>query len=129
MKVTEIILAVIINLIIPLAGLLLYLRLIRKIKSEKVDNPPTLELFLIFATYGGLLLVCLTTLFWKWSGMASLGAFYLILGAPIIMGAIAYRNYKIKEISKYHLWAYKAGLYYFVITPITFIVLIAFDYK
>lgn len=124
---TEIVMAVAIHLVIPLTGLLIYLRLIRKIKREKVEKPPAIDLFLTFATYGGLLLVTLTTLFWKWSGIASLGSFYLILGSPIVMGIIVYRNYKNKQLSQYHLWMYKTGLLYFIIAPLTLLTLIAFD--
>ncbi|NQY29899.1 MAG: hypothetical protein HRT69_10545 [Flavobacteriaceae bacterium] len=127
MTTTEIIIAVTIHLIIPLTALIMYLGLVRKMKSEKIENPPTIDLFLTFATYGGLLLVTLTTLFWKWSGMASLGSFYLILGAPIVMGIIAYRNSKKKELSIYHLRTYKAGLLYFLITPITFGLLVLIE--
>ena len=124
---TEIVMAVAIHLVIPLTGLLIYLRLIRKIKREKVEKPPAIDLFLTFATYAGLLLVTLTTLFWKWSGIASLGSFYLILGSPIVMGIIVYRNYKNKQLSQYHLWMYKTGLLYFIIAPLTLLTLIAFD--
>lgn len=92
-------------------------------KKQDIPNAPTAELFIIFSTYGGLLLVVLTTLFWLWSGMASLGVFYLILAAPIIMGIIAYRHRKTRTISKYHNWTYISGLLYFVIAPVTFIVL------
>ncbi len=92
-------------------------------KNENVVNAPTLELFIIFATYGGLLLVTLTTLFWQWSGMASLGTFYLILGATIAMGLIAYKQRKTKQNSKYHSWTYYSGLSYFIIAPLTFVTL------
>ncbi len=50
----EIIVAVIIHLIIPLIGLILFFKLARKMKSE-MTYPPILEFFLIFATYGSLL--------------------------------------------------------------------------
>ncbi|MFC5625529.1 hypothetical protein [Algoriphagus winogradskyi] len=127
MKTVDIIIAVAIHLVIPLIGLLMYLRLLRRMKTEEIPNPPAIDLFLIFATYGGLLLVALTTLLWAWSGMASLGMFYLILVAPIIMGVIAYRNYKKKELSTYHLWTYKAGLLYYAITPVTLGLLIILE--
>ena len=127
MTVTEIILALLIHILIPLVGLLSYFRLIKKIKIEKIKNPPTIDLFFIFSTYGGLLLVTLTTLFWKWSGMASLGFFYLILIAPIIMGIIIYRNHKNKDISKYHLWSYNVGLLYFLIAPLLLLILVAIE--
>ena len=92
-------------------------------KSENIQNAPTVELFIIFSTYGGLLLVTLTTLFWQWSAMASLGASYLIIGAPIAMGIIAYRHRNTTTISKYHKWTYLSGLLYFVIAPMTFFLL------
>jgi hypothetical protein len=111
MTTKEIIIAFTIHLIIPLVGLLFFLQLNNKIKREKIDNAPTTELFVIFANYGGLLLVILTALFWQWSGMASLGLFYLILGAPRAMGFIAYSQRQKKTISNYHDWTYNAALY------------------
>ena len=127
MTISETIIAVIIHLAIPLTGLLVYIGMVRKMKNEKISTPPIIDLFLAFATYGGLLLVILTTLFWKWSGMASLGSFYLILVAPIIMGIISYKNYKNKKLSIYHLWVYKTGLSYFLIAPLTFLLLLIFE--
>ncbi len=58
-----------------------------------------------------------------WSGMASLGTFYLILAAPIIMGIIAYRHRETRTISKYHNWTYLSGLFYFAIAPVIFLIL------
>ncbi len=123
MTATQIISALTIHLILPLTGLLWFLRLKKQMKNEKIANAPTAELFIIFLTYGGLLLVALTTLFLLWSGMASLGIFYLILGAPIVMGVIAFRHRQTKTISKYHKWTYLSGLLYFVIAPATFLIL------
>jgi len=124
MTATQIISALTIHLILPLTGLLCFLRLKKQMKNENIPNAPTTELFIIFSTYGGLLLVALTTLFWLWSGMASLGTFYLILGAPIVMGVIAFRHRQTKTISKYHNWTYLSGLLYFVIAPVTFGILL-----
>jgi hypothetical protein len=90
---------------------------------EKIAYAPTPELFMIFSTYGGLLLVVLTTFFWSWSGFASLGTIYLILVAPIIMGYISYRHRITRTISKYHNWTYIFGILYFAIAPVTFTVL------
>jgi len=118
MTIIETITGIIINLIIPMAGLLTYIGIIRKIKKERINNPPIIDLFLIFATYGGFLLVILTDLFWEWSAMASLGAFYLFIGGPIVMGIIAYRNYKIRHISQHHKWSYLCGLIYCIMIPI-----------
>lgn len=120
MKITEIIIALTIHIILPLTGFLCFLRLKKQMKNENTPNAPTIDLFLIFSTYGGLLLVALTTLFWQWSGMASLGTFYLILGAPIVMGVITFRHRQTKAISRYHNWTCLSGLLYFVIAPVTF---------
>lgn len=127
MKIIEIIIVIIIHLAIPLTGLLSFRRIVRKMKSQDVTDPPTIDLFLVFATYGALLLLVLTILFWKWSGMTSLGAFYLILGAPVVMGIIAIRNYKKKEFSTYHLWTYKAGLLYYAIATATIVLLLILE--
>jgi len=119
----ENIIFLIIYLIIPLIGLLFFLKLERQMKIKNIHNRPTIELFIIFATYGGLVLVILTELFWQWSGMASLGTFYLILAAPIVMGVIVYRNWHIRTISKYHSWVNILGLTYVVIVPVITIML------
>jgi FtsH-binding integral membrane protein len=113
-----------IHLIIPLAGLICFIWLTRKMKKENVVNPPTLALFFVFATYGGLLLVLLTTLFLGWSGLASLGTLYLLVGAPVFMGSIAYDQRKNRDNSKYHDWTYRAGLYYLVVPFFGFIILL-----
>lgn len=118
MTIKEIIITLLIHLIITALGLFLFLKLISKMKSEKIISPPILEYFIIFSTYGGLLLVILTSLFWKWSGLASLGTFYLILGAPFLLGFIAYQQYKKRKISKYHLKAFQISILYFIVVPV-----------
>jgi hypothetical protein len=123
MKENEIIAAILIHLLVPVAGLAWFLKLKNDMGNEKIENAPIMDLFIIFGTYGGLLIVALTTIFWEWSGMASLGAFYLILIAPVVMGLIAYNNNQRKKISKYHSWTYLSSLLYFAIAPITFVLL------
>jgi len=122
MTIKEIIIAVIIHLIIPVFGLIMFLKLSTKMKLEMI-YPPILEFFIIFATYGGLLLVMLTSIFWKWSGLASLGTFYLILVAPILLILIAYQQFKKRRVSKYHDWAFKISAFYFVIVPLIGLIL------
>ena len=124
---TETLIAIIIHIIVPLLGLGLFLRLRNQMTRNGISNPPTIELFIIFVTYGGLLLVTLTTLFWQWSGLASLGTFYLIIAAPVIMGLICYRNYKLRLESKYRNWTFNLGLFYFIIAPLTFAILLIVD--
>jgi len=71
-------------------------------KNEGIKDPPTTSFFFIFGTYGLLLMILLTSMFWYWSGLTSLGTFALILVAPFIMGYIAYYNRNKHEISPYH---------------------------
>jgi hypothetical protein len=120
MTTKEIIIALAIHLILPLTGLLCFLQLKKRMKIENIPNAPIIEFFIVFVTYGGLLLVALTSLFWQWSGMASLGTFYLIFAAPIVMGIISYKQMQTKSTSKYHNWAFISGLSYFVIAPTAF---------
>ena len=115
--------------IVPLGGLALFIKLVDKMETDNIVNPPVGELFLIFSTYGGLLLVALTTLFWEWSGMASLGAVFLVLGGPILMGIISYRNFKLRYESKYRKWTFLTGLFYFIIMPLVLGGLIFFESK
>jgi len=123
MTTKETVAASLVHLAIPLTGLICYLRIIMQMKREKIEKAPIISLFFIFATYGCLLFVLLTTLFWHWSDMSSLGTFYLILGSPIIMGLIAYRYQKKKETSRYHNWTFIYSACYFIIAPFLFFLL------
>ena len=127
MVTADIILAIIIHLIVPLVGLLAYVGLVRKIRKEHVKDAPVIDLFLVFATYGGLLLVVLTSMLWQWSAMASLGTFYLILVGPVVMAYIAYKNRNKITESKYHMWTYKSGILYFPFLALGFLVSAAFS--
>ncbi len=71
------ILTIIIYIILPFIGLVIFLRLRKKMENEKIMSPPILAYFIIFFNYGGLLTVVLTNYFLQWSGIASLGVFYL----------------------------------------------------
>jgi len=127
MTVREIIIASTIHLILPLVGMIYFIVLTKRMKKENLSKSTTFELFIVFISYGGLLLVTLTTLFWQWSVMASIGSIYLILGAPVAMGIIAYKNKKKKDNSFYYNCIYKAGLFYYLIAPVTFLILFLLD--
>ena len=61
------------------------------------------DLFIIFATYGGLLVLTLSSVLnLEWSGAASLGTIYLLLIAPFVMGYICLKYSKKKGSSIYH---------------------------
>jgi len=127
----KILIVITIYLLMPLTCLLLYLKLRRRFKIENLTNAPTAELFVVFITYGGLLLLTLTSLIWPldWSGIASLGTFYLVFVAPILMGIIAFRLRKARNFSKYHKWTYNSGLLYYVIAPVIMFSLIMITVK
>lgn len=125
MTTTDIIIAVTVHFIVPLAGLVAYVGLVKKIRKEHVHDAPVAELFVIFATYGGLLLVLLTSLLWEWSAMASLGTFYLILVGPFVMGYIAYKNRNRVTESTYHRWTYLSGLLYLPLSALAFLIVAA----
>jgi len=117
----------VIYFVIPLIGLVSYINLRKRIVKRELSNPPTADMFWIFFTYGGLLTVILTSLFWKWSGMASLGFLYLILLAPVVMAIISYRQYKNRKTSIFHQWMLYLGVLYFVIAPLSFFLLFYFS--
>ena len=114
----ELVRAILVNFVVPLAGLKVFLSLRERMREEQIERPPFIPLFIIFATYGGLLVVVLTVLFWRWSGMASLGLFYLVLVAPIAMTVLAIILYRQRRLSSYHLASFVAsGVYPCLIVP------------
>lgn len=116
-----------IYIVVLIVGVVFYLMLRKRIISKGVVNPPIGEMFIIFFTYGGLLTLILTVFFGEWSGLASLGAFYLIILAPIVMLIVAYRQYKKRKTSIYHQWMFYLGLFYFIISPLIFLILYHFS--
>jgi len=77
-----------------------------------VQSPPFVHYFILFATYGGWLVVFLTALFWEWSGMASLGFFCLVLLAPFVTAGLAFSLRGSYGLSVFHRVAYIASLVY-----------------
>lgn len=104
--------AILIHLVVPGAGLAAYGRIVRRMQAEAVPHAPVASLFVIFACYGGWLLVLLTSLAWYWSGMASLGVGFLVVLAPFIMVALAFRLGREAHLSRYHRAAFHAAAAY-----------------
>ncbi len=119
----KILIGLFIHLFVPVFGIVFFVKLSKRMFKEKIEKAPVIELFLVFATYGGFLLVLLTSLFWQWSGMASIGTAYLIIIAPFVMGVIAFRQRKLSYLSKYHHYTYISSLLYYIIMPLTFTIL------
>ena len=126
MEVKEIIVGLTIHLIIPLLGIIMFIKQIRELKDID-EHPKIIEYFLIYFTYGGLLILILTNLFWAWSGMTSLGAIYLVLIAPIIMAFIAQNNYEKRYHSKHFRLIYWSSVLYYVIMPLYLIGAFTFE--
>jgi len=103
---------ILIHLVVPLAGVGLFLILRRRMLDARIEEPPVVLFFILFATYGALLVLILTALFWKWSGMATLGVAYLILAAPILTLGQAVALYRRRGISSYHTAAFWMSLSY-----------------
>jgi hypothetical protein len=109
----EFVVTILIYLVVPVIGLKLYFFLCQRMKDSNVESPPLAPLFLLFVSYGGWLLVILTSLFWKWSGMATLGIAYLVLLAPIIMLILTLLLFRQRKLSIYHRSTFVASIAYF----------------
>jgi hypothetical protein len=118
MTFTESASAILIHFVVPASGLGLYWRLRERMIETGIPKAPVIPFFILFATYGGWLLVGLTLLFWYWSGMATLGLAYLTLIAPIVMLALAVRLYKQRNLSTFHFGAFAASAVY-ILFPIS----------
>ncbi len=104
--------ALAIYLVVPVLGVAAYLFLCLRMRLEQIPRPPFGQLIILFATYGGVLLVILTSAFGGWSGMASLGTFYLLLGAPFVLFFLAAQLRPLRLLSRYHCVAFYASAAY-----------------
>jgi Mn2+/Fe2+ NRAMP family transporter len=112
---------ILIYFVIPIAGLVAYIMLVKRMKSE-LDSVPYFSLFFLFLVYGVLLLIILTGIFWKVSGLLLISIFFLSFPAPIITGIITLFTYRKRELSVYHKWIFNAaGGYSLVLLPFCFI--------
>ena len=101
-----------IHLVVPSAGALLYLAIVVSMLKRQIKSPPIVSLFIIFATWGSLLILILTRFFWYWSGMATLGFAYLIFVAPFVMLIIAIASHLKRGLSRFHRAAFVASVSY-----------------
>jgi hypothetical protein len=112
MTLSHVITGIVVNIFVPLLGLIAFVLLCRRMRQTNVESPPFFYFFILFATYGGWLMVLLTALFWEWSGMASLGVFYLVLIAPFVTGGIAFSLRRRSALSVFHRVAYISSMVY-----------------
>jgi hypothetical protein len=97
-------------------GLVAFWILVRRMKSASIPSPPLIPYFVLFATVGGLLLILLTSYFWYWSGMASLGIIYLVLVAPFLTAFLAWTLRHQRVLSLFHQCAFIANIAYTCLT-------------
>lgn len=77
-----------------------------------MQSPPIFPYLILFSAIGGWLLIFLTALFWRWSGMASLGVVYLLLIVPILTAVAAFRLRMHRVLSAFHQTAFVASIAY-----------------
>jgi hypothetical protein len=96
----------------PILGVLVFLALVHKMRSAMVVSPPIIPFFILFFTLGGCLTVLLTAWFWEWSGLASLGMVYLIFIAPVLTAFMSWRLRIQRTLSRFHACAFYLGMAY-----------------
>ena len=89
-------------LALPIAGVVAYIRLIRKMRREQITAIPKFSLFMLFLICGTLLMEILLGISGMWSGASTAGFIFLLFVAPALCGMIAWRHRHHSEISKYH---------------------------
>lgn len=104
--------ALAIHVAVPLLGVVFFLLLCSRMKRAGVAAPPFVSWFILFFSAGGWLLVALTALCWEWSGMASLGVFFLVLIAPCLTAVSAWRLYSKQSVSTFHCFAFLGSIGY-----------------
>jgi hypothetical protein len=117
-----------INLVVPLLGAIVFGLFCRSMLQARVQSPPLFSYFILFATFGGWLVVALTVLFWEWSGMASLGVLGLMLVAPFVTAGVAFNLRKRRELSGFHRNAYAISIAYSALTFLTLASLVLFRF-
>jgi len=106
-----------IYLVLPLIGIILYVYVLQQLDEQMKTLKFATKLFITFASIGGLIILWLTVVFWRWSGLASLGSAVLIFIAPFIMAFISYDSYKNRlQLPEYKL--FKLSLGFYILIPI-----------
>ena len=99
-------------LALPIAGVVAYIRLIRKMRRAQITAIPKFSLFMLFLICGTLLMEILLGISGMWSGASTAGFIFLLFVAPALCGMIAWRHRHHSEISKYHCTILHAALGY-----------------
>jgi hypothetical protein len=112
------IIPVILYVIFPMAGLAGLCRLVYLMEREQITAPPVVGYAWLFFCVGGWLLIGLTKTLWYWSGMATLGLFFLIFASPSVTLMILLIQGKHANQSVYHRFGFWATLVYLGVSSI-----------
>lgn len=116
---------ILIYLLVPLAGIVIFLLLRWTMLRSGVVRPPVAAFFTLFGAYGGWLVVVLTGVFWEWSGAASLGVASLVLVAPLVMAWQARTILRERRLSGYDRVAIVLMALYVPLCLVTYLLAIA----
>jgi hypothetical protein len=112
-----------IHLVVPVAGVLAFLKICLDIRKKEIPDPPYFPIFALFFGYGGWLMQLLTLLYWYVSGMMILGLLFLLFAMPlVVIGCIVWVRPK-RELSKYHAYTLKGSYGYLILSGFIGIVL------
>jgi hypothetical protein len=112
MSANEVVRAVLIHLVAPAVGIACYVWLCVRMRRREIAEPPYVPYFFLFFVLGGWFMILLTTLFWSWSGMASIGALFLAFISPFIASIFAFALAGVRSDSIFHHWAFRISLFY-----------------
>jgi hypothetical protein len=101
-----------VNLVPPLIGLAVFLKICRDMKIKEVVKPPYFPIFALFFGFGGWLMQLITALFWQFSGMSLLGFIFLLTLMPLAVFGCILWLFPLRETSKYHSAAWTGSWLY-----------------
>lgn len=101
-----------ISIVVPFLGLLIFSILVLVMNRKEIERPPVAEFFWLFVFYGGTLLAVLTELYWEWIPAAIAGTFVLVFVGPFFLILLAYRLWKLRKESIFHMVAFVLCLLY-----------------
>lgn len=119
--------ALLIHIGIPIAGFLAYVGLCRRIAVKEIPSPPYIEYFVIFFTFGGWIMIFVTLRFWYWSGMATIGFFFLLTAMPLFFIGLALSLFRNRNVSKYHLVALVCSCVYLAFIIVSWTILVLYN--
>jgi hypothetical protein len=105
-------------LAVPLTGIHLYIRICKRMRTENINNPPTIPLFCVLSAYGGLLMVILVAIADIWSTLMSIMALYTFMAAPLLILGITVLLFPKRKISIYHKVILIAGVVYLIFSGV-----------